>query len=165
MKKSMDTMERTKMSTKIWTILGLSLPVLVFATLGASQEAMAEHPKKKVRVELREWSVSPNRTTVKAGWIKFKVWNTGSRYHEFVIIKTDEDSVNLPRNREPNEEEDMESIRVPENAVDLIDEIEAFAPGHHKMKRVLLEPGHYALICNLPDHYMMGMHTNFEVVD
>jgi uncharacterized cupredoxin-like copper-binding protein len=26
-----------------------------------------------------------------------------------------------------------------------------------------LKPGHYSLVCNLPGHYMAGMHADFTV--
>lgn len=153
------------------TVFGITLATLcfVFITFGGLGQTLAQdHPREKhphkVRVELREFSVSPHRTTVKAGWITFKALNTGQRNHELVIIRTDLEAVNLPRVVEPNDEEDGSSVRVPEDAVEIVDEIEAFPPGSHERKQFLLPAGHYALICNLPDHYMMGMHADFEVV-
>jgi len=35
--------------------------------------------------------------------------------------------------------------------------------GAGKALRLKLKPGHYALICNIPNHYSAGMHTDFTV--
>jgi len=162
-------MEPKKNGILKWAALGLSFPVLGFAMFGLSHQAMAadeDHPHKNVKVELREWSVSPDRTTVEAGLIKFKVWNTGTMKHELVVVKTDLAPVNLPRFEEKGDDGDVTSIRFPEEHPDLevIDEIEEFSPGH-AMKEIRLEPGQYVLACNLPDHYIKGMYVAFEVVD
>src|SRR5437870_249437 len=36
-------------------------------------------------------------------------------------------------------------------------------PGQTKPLVSTLLPGHYALVCNLPGHYRMGMHQDFTV--
>src|SRR2546425_1192379 len=36
-------------------------------------------------------------------------------------------------------------------------------PGQTKPLVITLLPGHYALMCNLPGHYRMGMHQDFTV--
>jgi uncharacterized cupredoxin-like copper-binding protein len=35
--------------------------------------------------------------------------------------------------------------------------------GASKTLRLRLKPGHYALICNLPGHYVAGQRTDFTV--
>ena len=37
-------------------------------------------------------------------------------------------------------------------------------PGTTMMLSLDLAPGHYAVLCNLPGHYAMGMHQDFDVV-
>ena len=32
-----------------------------------------------------------------------------------------------------------------------------------RLESVVLEAGHYVLVCNLPGHYELGMATNFTV--
>ena len=45
----------------------------------------------------------------------------------------------------------------------VIDEVEDLAGGDTATLTVDLEPGDYALICNLPAHFQMGMYSNFTV--
>lgn len=164
--------ETNKMGTQKWEVIlarALSLPVLGLVMFGWGQLVMAEdedHPHKNVKVELREWSVSPRRTTVEAGRITFNAWNTGTMKHELVVVRTDLDPVNLPRFEEKGDDGDVTSVRFPEEHPDLtvIDEIEEFLPGR-AMKEIHLEPGQYVLACNLPDHYIKGMYAALEVVD
>jgi hypothetical protein len=77
--------------------------------------------------------------------------------HEFVIIKTDLAVDALP----------AVGDQVDENAADIqvIDEIEPFAPGAQQSISINLESGTYVLICNLPGHYQMGMRTSFTVTE
>ena len=46
---------------------------------------------------------------------------------------------------------------------EVIGEVEGIAGGQSKTLEVDLEPGHYALICNIPGHYEPGMYSDFEV--
>ena len=60
---------------------------------------------------------------------------------------------------------------MPEDQVDLIDEIEPFAVGTRAAIALDLEAGAYLLICNIAEeedgtiesHYELGMHTAFTV--
>jgi len=56
--------------------------------------------------------------------------------------------------------------RFPEPAEDLevVDEIGEFPQGTTESLTVMLEPGKYQLVCNLPGHYAAGMHVGFEVL-
>ena len=40
----------------------------------------------------------------------------------------------------------------------------ALAPGASKMITIAMDPGHYALVCNLSGHYAAGMHVDFWVM-
>jgi uncharacterized cupredoxin-like copper-binding protein len=117
---------------------------------------------QQVDVTLQEWSVNPASDSVEAGLVYFLVENAGpDDPHEFVIIKTDEDPAELP----------VEEGRVPEDEVEMIDEIEPFTPGSSASIAVDLEPGSYALICNIAEiegfelesHYELGMSASFTV--
>jgi len=116
----------------------------------------------QVEVGLREWAVQPAVSSVAAGKIYFLVENTGPvDPHEFVIIRTDDDPALLP----------TQGGRVPEDEVDLIDEIEPFAANSSASIQLELEPGNYAFICNIAEveegelesHYELGMHAAFTV--
>ena len=115
-----------------------------------------------IEVSLNEWSVAPSRATVQAGLIYFLASNKGAEPHELVVIRTD-----LPHDQLP-----VDDGRVPEDDVDMIGEIEPFAPGSEASAVFDLTPGEYVLICNILEeeesgkvesHYQEGMHTAFTV--
>jgi uncharacterized cupredoxin-like copper-binding protein len=96
-----------------------------------------------------------SKDTAKAGEVTFHISNNAaSETHEFVIVKTDQDAGSLPMDSEGNVDEDQISV---------VDEAEDIEAGASTDLTVNLEPGHYALICNLPDHYGQGMHADFTV--
>lgn len=116
----------------------------------------------EVDVTLREWQVSTSTATVAPGDIYFLVENVGPEDpHEFVIIRTDLAPGDLP----------ITDGKVPEDEIDLVDEIEPFSPGSSASITVNLEPGSYVLICNIAEvedgelesHYQLGMRTAFTV--
>ena len=116
----------------------------------------------EVDVTLREWEISTSTKTVAAGEIYFKVDNVGPEdAHEFVIVRTDLAPGDLP----------VEDGKVPEDQIDIVDEIEPFTPGSSASIAVDLEPGSYVFICNVADvqdgevesHYQLGMRTAFTV--
>ena len=118
----------------------------------------------QVDVTLSEWAVEPSETSVAAGTIYFLVTNAGPEDpHEFVVIKTDEPFDALP----------VVEGQVPEDEVDLLDEIEPFAVDSQASLVLDLEPGKYVLICNIAEiedgelesHYEEGMRVAFEVTD
>jgi uncharacterized cupredoxin-like copper-binding protein len=115
-----------------------------------------------VQVTLQEWAVNLGTAEVEAGEIYFLVENAGPvDPHEFVIIRTDVDPGALP----------VVDGRVPEGEVDLLDEIEPFAPGSSASLTIELEPGSYVVICNIAEveegelesHYELGMRAAFTV--
>jgi uncharacterized cupredoxin-like copper-binding protein len=130
------------------------------ASAGVVEEKPAD--AKQVDVTLREWEVSTALATVEAGQIYFLVENAGPEDpHEFVVIRTDLAPGDLP----------VVEGKVPEEEVDLVDEIEPFTPGSSASITLDLEAGSYVLICNIAEvedgelesHYQLGMRTAFTV--
>jgi uncharacterized cupredoxin-like copper-binding protein len=130
----------------------------------ASEGVVEDKPADatEVDVTLREWEVSTSTPTVAAGEIYFLVENEGPEdAHEFVIVRTDAAPDALPTT----------DGKVPEDEIDLVDEIEPFTPGSSASITVNLEPGNYVLICNIAEvedgelesHYQLGMRTAFTV--
>jgi uncharacterized cupredoxin-like copper-binding protein len=109
----------------------------------------------KISGDLSEWSIKMDETTTSAGDLTFRITNSGTIDHEFLIVKT-----NLSDGAIPVMgglfAEDQEGIQV-------IDEIPQFSAGRTEELTVNLEAGQYQLVCNLPGHYQAGMHTNFIV--
>ena len=57
----------------------------------------------------------------------------------------------------------MPSSSPADELLEPVDEVEDIAPGTSASLSLDLEPGTYAVICNLPGHYANGMHTTFAV--
>jgi uncharacterized cupredoxin-like copper-binding protein len=95
------------------------------------------------------------RRRLLSGDLTFRITNSGTIDHEFLIVKTE-----IPDGEIPVTgglfAEDQEGIQV-------IDEIPQFSAGRTEELTVSLEAGQYQLVCNLPGHYQAGMHTVFTV--
>jgi uncharacterized cupredoxin-like copper-binding protein len=116
----------------------------------------------EIDVTLKEWEVLLSSASGRAGTFYFRVTNVGPEDpHEFVVIRSD-----LPPDALP-----AVDGRVPEDEVDLLDEIEPFAVGSTGSLVLDLQPGRYVFICNIAEieggelesHYELGMRTVFVV--
>ncbi|HET8785887.1 MAG TPA: hypothetical protein VFM38_09645 [Candidatus Limnocylindrales bacterium] len=105
-----------------------------------------------VAVELIEGKVTADPTTASAGPVTFAIKNIGMNVHEFVVIKTDMKASDLP----------VKDGVVDEAALTVVGQVENIALRATPTLDVELAPGHYALICNIKDHYGAGMHADFE---
>ncbi len=135
---------------------------------GAPAEPGKVEPKPgdapQVDVAMSEWAIVPRQTSVKAGRVYFLVENTGpDDPHEFVIVRTD-----LAPNRLP-----VKDGKVREDQVKIVDEIRPYLPKSTASITLKLQPGKYALICNIAEvengelesHYELGMWAAFTVTD
>ena len=108
-----------------------------------------------LQVVLKEWSITGDTgaaiPSVKAGEVNFDVRNDGNVPHELVVIKTDTDPANLPRKDGDADESGS------------VGEVDNVVAGETKAGTLNLQPGTYAIICNLPGHYKQGMHTQLTV--
>ena len=122
-------------------------------------ETMAEMPADTVHIEMLEFTITGldggEITGLTAGTVVFEVHNDGTVPHSFIIIKTDTDAGSLP---------------VSGNAVDVsaagdkIGDSGEFPSGEIKTLSADLEPGKYALICNIVGHYQQGMYATLDVM-
>lgn len=96
------------------------------------------------------WIALSRSGTASNGKVSFKVKNAGHIVHEFVVVKTDKRGNGLGTGQ-----------RVPETGN--VGETGDVQPGASKGLSLKLKPRHYALICNIPGHYVAGMHTDFTV--
>lgn len=106
-----------------------------------------------ISVELKEWAVTPESVTAKAGAITFNVKNAGTKVHEFVVVKTDLKAEALP----------VSGSKIDESALTPVDEIEDIAVGATPTLTVTLAAGHYVLLCNIETHFGLGMRSDFDV--
>lgn len=101
-----------------------------------------------------------SQDTVAAGSVTFVVTNEGQKEHEFIVIQTDTpagDFPLLPESEDADHNFDEEAVGT------ALDEVEALAAGDTGEITLTLEPGHYALVCNIRPHYEEGMWADFEV--
>jgi uncharacterized cupredoxin-like copper-binding protein len=107
-----------------------------------------------IGVTEQDFSIAVSPSSATAGEVTFNVTNNGPSTHEFLVVKSDEDPGSLTV--------DKDGI-VPEDSLDLIDELEDVAPNTAPTLTVDLEAGSYILMCNIAGHYQQGMHTGFTV--
>jgi len=130
-------------------VAGLLIAITVGMTMANAQDATVD-------VELNEWNIVPDVSSVAAGDIEFVAANTGGVEHELVILKTELAADALP----------VADGRVDEHGgagIEAIGEIESFAAGGTERGTFTLAAGNYVLICNIAGHYEAGMSTAFTV--
>ena len=117
-------------------------------------------PARAVDVALTEWAVTPSTSTAAPGTLTFTATNVGREVHELVLFRTDLRIDRLPLDAEGAVDERGTGI-------DLVDEVEDVKPGASKSFTATLEPGQYALVCNVVDkdtkHYHNNMYATFTV--
>jgi uncharacterized cupredoxin-like copper-binding protein len=106
-----------------------------------------------VIVTMKDFSLTATPGTFAPGAISFGIENEGPSAHEFVVLRTDDAPDALP----------VENGLIPEDQIDLVDEVEDIPPGTDASLDVNLDAGNYVLVCNLPAHYEQGMYTAFTV--
>jgi uncharacterized cupredoxin-like copper-binding protein len=123
-------------------------PAKPAATQKAATTAPA--PSATIAVTLKEFTIAPTPTVGRAGRVTFRVHNGGTMRHEFVVLRTSKRADALLKGDEASETGN-------------VGEIPDLAPGATKTVRLTLEADHYALICNMPGHYMAGQRIDFTV--
>jgi uncharacterized cupredoxin-like copper-binding protein len=125
-----------------------AVTVAVVSVLVSSGQAVTSKPLVAVQVD--EFSVFPGTQGAPRGKVRFLVTNIGSVQHEFVVLKTTKPAGNLLKGKEADESGN-------------VGEIGAVPPGQARTLNLVLKPGHYSLICNLPGHYQTGQFADFYV--
>jgi len=108
-----------------------------------------------ITADLTDISIQLSSNTAKTGDVLFHIKNTSaSEIHEFVVLQTDLSADQLPLDADGNVEEDK---------LTSMGEKGDLAAGQSADLALKLPAGHYMLICNLPGHFKLGMHTAFTV--
>ena len=142
----------------------MSLRTLVLAPLAAlaligtacsGNDGGGETSGDGIAVTLKDFAIELGETSAPAGSVSFDVVNDGPSVHEFELIDTDiaADSFDV---------ESGVAATTADGGV-IVDEVEEVAPGTTAGLTVDLEPGTYALVCNIAGHYESGMFTSFTV--
>ncbi len=129
-------------------------PAATAAAPGGSSSTVPAAPVPlghAVKASLTEMKITDSVDTVAAGKVKFTVSNDGAVTHEYVVLETPTPAAKLP----------VSGGRASEAGN--IGETGDMQPGQTKTLTLKLKPGHYAIICNLPGHYLGGMYTDLTV--
>lgn len=129
-------------------VLAAAVPLFAVACDGGGGEA-------DVEVTLSDSAVELSPTSTPSGDVTLVATNEGSMTHEFEIftVEGDVDPASLP----------VEDNVANTDGLTLLDEVEDVTPGSEAPLTVNLDPGTYAVICNLPGHYANGMHATLTV--
>lgn len=140
----------------------LSVPLLVVAVVAGCEPAAtptgtpAGSPGTPVAVTLREFAIEPSPSNVAAGPVTFRITNSGTIEHEFVILGP----TGLPVDQLPSDDGGQ---TVDEEEVGVVGEQEAIGAGTSATLNATLAAGNYVLICNIETHYTSGMRVAFTV--
>jgi uncharacterized cupredoxin-like copper-binding protein len=104
----------------------------------------------------KDFGITLDWTTAKAGSVRFDITNQGPSTHEFVVLKTNLADDQLPTTDEGTVDEKAEGLED-------VDEVEDIAAGSAQTLTADLDSGNYVVICNLPGHYQQGMHAGLTV--
>ena len=112
-----------------------------------------------IQVTLDEWSVTSSVSTASAGPVTFKTSNEGSIPHNLEIyrIGVETDIADFPIQSGVAHPEEGNGGRIGEIEERLLTALDAVEVTY------LLESGRYALLCNIPGHYVAGMFTELSV--
>jgi len=110
----------------------------------------------------RMMSVTATPSTVSAGDVSFRAWNSGMMTHELVVLPLPAAG---PGTRPVGSDGRVSEAGSLGEASRSCGEGsgEGIAPGATGWVTLHLDPGPYELICNLPGHYAMGMFTELDV--
>ncbi len=151
-------MNKTLFAASFAALAALASPVFADATLhvflwdgGPDMEMVDGHKIGDGADRLTDsMGITVNVLTVPAGKVAFDVLNASTdSEHEMVVSKLSGPDGTLPYKADEG--------RVDEDAIGSEGEVEGLTPGERGKLEVNLEPGTYALYCNIPGHYAAGM--------
>ena len=127
-----------------------AIAVLASCTSSTSDEG-------DVQITLRDFRIELSGSSVPSGQVTFAATNEGPSVHEFEIFS-------VPDGVDPNDLPVSDNVADTDGAgLEVIDEVEDIAPSTTANLTVALQPGTYAVICNLAGHYQQGMHAELTV--
>ena len=132
--------------------VGALVPLLVAAACAAPAPE-ADITKGQIRADLKESAIALTSTTVRPGQVTFIARNIGTIAHDLIVIKTDLAADKIP----------VDGQTQKAKTDGRVDGVEEIPPGQSRNLRIDLPAGHYVVICNVPTHYQLGMHTELNV--
>lgn len=111
----------------------------------------ATNPSSTVDVTEHDFVLTSATGNVAAGKVVFDITNNGPSSHELLAFRTDLPEDQLPLGPDGRINED--ALPKP------LDTTTDLSAGTQRSLTVTLAPGRYVLVCNLLNHYKLGMHT------
>ena len=141
-----------------------ALTVLVAGCGSSEKAATIKPPKGDVQAVTYDYEVLMP-STLTPGVHTIGLTNKGLMEHELVMFKTALPAWNLPVDAKGDVNEDSPLLtNVADSGNGPAADAYAVPPGHtESFKTDDLTPGHYVAICNLPNHYKLGMAQNVTV--
>ena len=121
---------------------------------GSAETSAPAGGGKTVKIEMGEFYFKPADVQAGAGVLTIDAPNVGDEPHELVVAKTDDDPADLPTASDGSVEED---------SLDVVGEVEEVEAGADGTVTLDLQPGDYAMFCNLPGHTASGMYGGLTV--
>jgi len=108
-------------------------------------------------VRLADFSIGLATAQVPAGEVHLAITNEGAVVHEVEVFR-------VPDGVDPGALPVSGGVAdTASQGLTIVDEVEDIVPSTGVRLTVDLQPGRYALICNLPAHYQAGMHATLTV--
>ena len=126
-------------------------------TLAAEASAPAAAAVTPLSVTEHDFAIQPAEASLPAGLIDLAVTDRGPSAHEMLIFQTDQPPDKLPRGPDGRVDESGDGV------LKVFDSGDNIAVGTIKTFHIALAAGRYVMVCNLPGHYLAGMHTAFTV--
>ena len=108
-------------------------------------------------VTLRDFAIDGWFTSSPAGLTDFSVADAGPTAHEFLVFRTDLAPDKLPLRPDGRMNEEGDGVAL------VLDSGENIDVGTTKVFHAAFTAGHYVLVCNLQQHYKLGMYAAFTV--
>ncbi len=120
---------------------------------GVQSASANQVPSNQLTVNQKDFAITLGRATIGTGELTFVIHNAGPSAHELKVFRTNLPETQLPTNASGDVNETGPGItRVAATPT-------TTGPGGTQQLTATLAPGRYVLICNLPAHYRLGMHT------
>jgi uncharacterized cupredoxin-like copper-binding protein len=141
----------------VLSVVALITSVVAIGFSAHTKSVTAAGAVPNVAVAESDFRIQATPATVKGGLVDFTVSNAGPSAHEFLIFRADQAPNALPTGSDGRVDESSDQI------TKVFDSGDNIAPNGSKVFHAALTPGNYVMVCNLPGHYMAGMHEAFTV--
>jgi uncharacterized cupredoxin-like copper-binding protein len=156
-----ETMSKRDPNSLTGTIIGvlgllLVLAVVMIVALVHRPAGALNVPKgyASMHVTVTDYAIQAP-SSVPAGKYEVVLVNHGTIPHELVMWNTKRPADALPRRADGSVDEESASLE------SVLDSGSSLQPGETRVLFAdLTTAGHYALVCNLPSHYKLGMHAD-----